>query len=190
MISELSLKVWAEEALQAKPYPSPLFPPSPYYRFLQILAKELKPSLSVVLGVCGGGDCLHLALGNPEGKVVGIDNSYDHDEQISHIKNTCPNFIFYLGDSIKSAKLINRAFGQVDILFVDTVHTKTRTLEEFQAWYPYLSNDYVVCFDDLLRKEMENVWELFPSPKLRLDELHPTAEGGFGVIWGTKNREA
>lgn len=184
-LSEHILKVWGNEALQQKPYPNKLFPPSPYYRFLGTLAKQLKPKLSVVLGVCGGGDCLHLSLGNPEGKVIGVDIAYDHPQQLSYIENTCRNFIFYEGDSVQSAKDIYNKFGSVDLLFVDTVHTFEATVREVEAWSPYLSSSHIICFDDLFRDEMAGYWETLEEPKLRLDQLHDGAEkgGGFGVKW-------
>lgn len=185
MLTEHLLKALAQEAMQQEPFPNPLFPPSPYYRFFRVLAKELQPKLSVVLGVCGGGDCLHLALGCSTGTVLGIDNTADHPEQIEFIKKRCPNFIYYVGDSVKSAKLVNRAFGLVDILFIDTIHTKERTWEEYRAWEPFLAPTSIVCFDDLFRQEMGNFWEEVPEPKLRIDNLHDGAEsgGGFGMTW-------
>lgn len=185
MLTEFTLKLWSIEAQQMGPYPSNLFPPSPYYRFFRILAKELKPKLSVVLGVCGGGDCLHLALGNPEGRVVGIDYQYDHDIQLKFIYNLCPNFTFWLGDSVEDAPKVFSDFGKVDLLFIDTTHTFEQTVLEFETWKPYLSNSAIVCFDDLYRDEMAGFWEWLPEPKLRLDTLHDGAEkgGGFGVWW-------
>lgn len=182
-MNESSLRHWANQALAEKPYPNPLFPPSPYYRFLRVLAQQLQPKLSVELGVCGGGGSLHLALGHPGGRVVGVDMQYDHDEQLKHIYGVCPNFHFWLGDSVEDAPRIVSDFGKPQILFIDTVHTFEATLREFEAWHPYLDDKHIVCFDDLLRAEMGNIWDVLPSPKLRLDELHPTAEGGFGVIW-------
>lgn len=182
-MNESILYTLAQQALTDPIYPSPLFPPSPYYRFLKRLAEHLQPALSIELGVCGGGGSLHLALGNPGGLVVGVDFAYDHPEQILHIDEVCPNFIFWQGDSVEDAGKIVDDFGKVDILFIDTVHTHSRTWAEFNAWYPYLSDKAVVCFDDLLRTEMENIWDELPSPKVRLDALHPTAEGGFGVLW-------
>lgn len=182
-MNEFTLRTLAQQALIDPVYPSPLFPPSPYYRFLKRLAEHLQPSLSVELGVCGGGGSLHLALGNPGGRVVGVDFAYDHDEQIQHIETTCPNFDFYLGDSVESAAAIFETFGPIDILFIDTVHIFQRTVDEFEAWRPYLSDKAVVCFDDLYRKEMENFWDILPDNKVRLDALHPTAEGGFGAWW-------
>ncbi len=182
-MNEFTLRTIAQQALLDSVYPSPLFPPSPYYRFLKRLAEHLQPRLSIELGVCGGGGSLHLALGNPNGRVVGVDFAYDHPEQIEHIYKTCPNFTFWQGDSIEDAGKIVSDFGMVDILFIDTVHTYDRTWAEFNAWYPYLSDKAVVCFDDLYRQEMGNFWEELPEPKVRLDALHPTAEGGFGALW-------
>lgn len=184
-MDESTLRHWAQKALLEKPYPSPLFPPSPYYRFFRILAQELKPSLSVVLGVCGGGDCLHLALGNPEGRVVGVDYQYDHPQQIGFIYSKCPNFVFWQGDSIEDAGKIVSDFGKPQIVFVDTTHTYEQTLAEFEAWHPYLADNWIMCFDDLFRVEMRDIWDVLPGPKVRLDNLHDGAEsgGGFGVIW-------
>ena len=174
----------ADTALVQQPYPNPLFPPSPYYRFLRILATETKPKLSVVLGVCGGGCCLHLALGHTAGRVIGVDYAYDHPEQLSHIKSECANFTFWHGDSTQAAFEIFKDFGYVDILFIDTVHIRDATIREFEVWRQYLSKTAVVCFDDLLRVEMGDFWDWLPGPnKVRLDDMHPSAEGGFGVWW-------
>ena len=54
-MNEHDLRTLAQLALTDPVYPSPLFPPSPYYRFLKRLAEQLQPSLSIELGVCGGG---------------------------------------------------------------------------------------------------------------------------------------
>lgn len=184
-LSEHILQVWANEAIQQRPYPSNLFPPSPYYRFLGILTRELKPVISVVLGVCGGGDCLHMALGHPSGLVIGVDYQNDHPEQLEHIKQACSNFVFYQGDSVKSAEAIHKKYGNVTLLFVDTTHTYEQTVKELKAWKPYLNNSHIICFDDLFRVEMKGFWESLSEPKMRLDRLHDGAEsgGGFGVIW-------
>jgi predicted O-methyltransferase YrrM len=140
--------------------------------------------LSVELGVSGGGGSFHLAIGWPEGKVVGVDRELDHPANVNFMISHCLNFNFWQGDSVSSARLIYEEFGPVDLLFIDTIHTFERTMEEFKAWRPYLSEKAVVCFDDLLRFEMTGTWEALPEPKTRLDDLHPIAEGGFGVLWG------
>lgn len=179
------LQALAQKALNERPFPETMFPPSAYYRFLKHLAAEMKPTLSVVLGVCGGGCCLHLAQGHSMGRVVGVDDAFDHPEHITYIKQNYANFTFWLGDSVYSAPEIAKDFGPVDILFIDTVHTYQRTMSEYDTWRPYLSNRAVVCLDDLYRPGMLQAWNELPAPKLRLDALHDGAEdgGGFGVLW-------
>lgn len=180
------LNHWARQALDAPIYDSPLFPPSVYYRFLRILADKLRPAVAVELGVCGGGGSLYMALGNPDGMVIGVDIARDHPEQMDHIERRCPGFRFWLGDSVKSARGVYEVFGQVGLLFIDTDHTRQTTFAELEAWRPFLTHDAVICFDDLLRPDMLGVWEDLPGEKLRLDRMHDGAEsgGGFGVIWG------
>lgn len=174
------------ESFDQPPLNNPLFPPSIYYRFLQTLAQQLKPGLSVELGVSGGGGSLHLALGYPEGDVIGIDIAPIPQPQLTTIIEMAGNnFYFWLGDSVDIAPDIYKWFGEVDILFIDTVHTREQTWQEYNAWKPYLSDRAIVCFDDLLRPEMRGFWEELPEPKMRMDKLHDGAEngGGFGVIW-------
>lgn len=184
-MNEYLLRTLAQKALAERAFPMTMFPPSPYYRFLKHLANNMKPSLSVVLGVCGGGCCLHLAQGYNQGRVVGIDEAWDHPEHITYIKQNYANFTFWLGDSIYSASEVVKNFGQVDILFIDTIHEYQRTLDEYETWRPFLSSRAVVCFDDLYRPGMQQAWDELPEPKVRLDELHDGAEdgGGFGVVW-------
>jgi cephalosporin hydroxylase len=167
------------------PFPDKRFPPSLYYRFFQLLAQVVHPRLSVELGVSGGGGSLHLALGWGDGRVVGVDQVRDHAENIAFIERICQNFVFWQGDSVGCAADVSRQFGKVDILFIDTIHTRERTLEELAAWSPYLSDKAIICLDDLFRPDMYGLWEELPEPKARFDFLHDGAEsgGGFGVLW-------
>lgn len=171
-------------ALTAPVYPDPRFPPSVYYRFLHLLVREKKPRLSVELGVSGGGGSLHLALGWPAGRVIGVDIILDHEERIQHIFQVCDNFEFWKGDSVAMAKPIFQEAGLIDVLFIDTDHAMGQGLKEFEAYKPFLADGAVVCFDDLLHVGMEGAWDAVPEPKIRMDWLHegtyPTG-GGFGV---------
>jgi predicted O-methyltransferase YrrM len=186
-MDEATLERWAKQALAEEPYPDPRFPPSPYYRFLKILAQNLQPRLSVELGVSGGGGSFHLAIGWPQGKVIGVDLAYDHPQNINYIFGRCPNFEFWQGDSVKSAGKIYQEHGPVDLLFIDTVHEYGQAWAELEAYRPYLSEQAVICLDDLFRPEMivTDFWGSLPGPKVRIDQLHDGAEsgGGFGIIW-------
>lgn len=171
-------------------YPDPnnskvTFPPSPYYRFLKLLAEHMPSRLSVELGVCGGGGSLHLSMGSQI--VVGVDVTIaEYEDNIRWIKRNHPNFNFLQEDSVQAAKDIYARFGPIDILFIDTTHTYNQTMAEYNAYLPYLSHRAVVCLDDLYREGMDRVWDEMPDNKLRLDFLHPSqspTDGGFGVVW-------
>lgn len=174
----------ANEAIKMPVYGNPAFPPSPYYRFFRALAATLRPTLMVELGVCGGGASLHMALGNPEGKVIGIDHAMDYPANIDFINETCPNFELVLGDSVESAPGVAEKHGMVGLLFIDTVHTYERTMAEWRAWEPWMAREAVICLDDLLRPGMNQAWNEVPWENVRIDSLHPgSTEGGFGVAW-------
>jgi predicted O-methyltransferase YrrM len=170
-------------------YPDPendkvTFPPSPYYRFLKLLAEYMQSRLSVELGVCGGGGSLHLAMASSV--VIGVDIALDYEDNIRWIKREYPNFYFLHGDSVQNAKRIHVSFGEIDILFIDTTHTYDQTMAEYNAYEPFLSDRAIVCLDDLFRDGMGKVWAEMPENKVRLDFLHPSqspTDGGFGVVW-------
>jgi len=188
-MNEGQFRALAQQAMSMRPYPDPRFPPSRYYRFLRVLAQNMQPSLSVELGLCGGGGSFHLAMGWSGGTVIGVESHAGDTQQQENwrfIKRLRPNFVLWPGDSVESAPEIAKRWGMVDILFIDTVHTYKQTVAEWEAWEPFLSERAVVCFDDLLRPGMQEAWDEVPWPnKVRMDELHDGAEngGGFGVVW-------
>ena len=190
MIDANTLRELAEAAPKQDIYPSALFPPSIYYRFLRLLTERVKPKCSVELGLCGGGGSLHMALGYPDGAVIGIDVCNVYSTHITHVIGTCPNFEFWLMDSIEAAmRYEENVLPPVGILFIDTIHTYERTMTEFAAWENLLASDAVVILDDLFRPGMDRVWQDFPGEKMRLDPLHlggsPT-DGGFGVVYNIR----
>jgi hypothetical protein len=74
-MNEQTLTRIAKQAALSPPmvdhYPEPgsekvTFPPSPYYRFLKLIAEEIGSRLSVELGLCGGGGSLHLAMSSQQ----------------------------------------------------------------------------------------------------------------------------
>lgn len=184
----------ATRALALSPWPDPRFPPSPYYRFFRLLAGHLHPNLSVELGLCGGGGSFHMAVGWSGGTVIGVEHAAGDDHERANwefMRKRCSNFILWKGDSVDDAPRIAEAFGEVSILFIDTIHTTERTIQEWQAWEPYMDPDRaVICLDDVQRREMDGLWDWIPWKKMRIDALHPGGldaegygDGGFGVCW-------
>jgi len=192
-MNEQTLTRIAKQAALSPPmiahYPQPgneniTFPPSPYYRFLKLLAQEMSSKLSVELGVCGGGGSLHLAMTSRV--AVGVDVIEDHKDNTDWIKICYPNWHFMIGDSVCLASKIYDKFGEIDILFIDTTHTHEQTMTEYFAYQNYLSERAIVCLDDLHRPGMDLAWREMPDTKTRFDFLHPSqspTDGGFGVVW-------
>lgn len=183
----------ADRALTLSVYPDPRFPPSPYYRFFKLLTQAMQPTLSVELGLCGGGGSFHMALGWPGGTVVGIEHEKGDAFQQANwefMRKRLANFVLWPGDSVKSAPEIAKAYGEVDILFIDTLHETAWTQAEWSAWVPFMKDRAVICVDDVQREEMAGLWDWIPWQKMRLDILHPGGlnargygDGGFGVCW-------
>lgn len=183
MISYNDVIRLADKAHREPVHPNKMFPPSAYYRFMRLLAREVQPDVSVVLGVCGGGDCLHLCEGHDH-KVYGVDVAYDHAVNILTIRGMYPKFTFVKADSVSYASAI--AEESVDILFIDTTHTYEQTMAEYRAWLPNMTTHGIILLDDLYRNGMQQAWdEIVGSAKIRRDDLHiggAPDEGGFGIV--------
>ncbi len=163
----------------------PIFPNSVYYHFMYYLTKELKFPVAVELGVNGGGASFHLCKGNPDGKVIGVEYSNDMPGNIEFIKKECPNFVFIFDDAYRVSTEIWDKYGTIDFLFLDTVHTYDDTMRLFNLYYPCLSENSIVCLDDLLRPGMQKAYEDLPGIKIRDDCLHlggGPQDGGFATL--------
>lgn len=151
-----------------------------YYKFIYRLVKLLKPKLTVELGVCTGRGTAHLAAGNLNGKVIGIDPNPDHVNNIlDNILLKYPNIDLRL-DISTSTKILNEiAPNSVDICFVDTIHTYNQVIDEVKAWLPKMVRGGVMLFDDITYSdEMIKAWDEITLEKISLPHLH---HSGFGV---------
>ncbi len=92
-----------------------------YYRFLYLLARRLKPRLSIELGVWNGLGSHHMCMGHQSGVVVGVD----HNNPKFDFVFTNSNFHFLhmdtaaMGDEIKA---MHDVFGPIDLVFQDSSH--------------------------------------------------------------------
>ena len=173
------------------------FPPSAYYKFLYYLTLQMKARTCVELGVCGGGATRAMCTAQIEmhyvnGVVFGVDLDHAWDERMQQLRAEHVNFQFFFGDSawagVQKYQELNGE-REVDLLFIDTTHTRERTLDEFAAWRSVLAPEAVVAFDDVERPGMPDAiqeiladeipgksgWEYIP-----LRDLHH--ESGFGVM--------
>jgi len=145
---------------------------APYYRFLYLLAKEMKPQVMVELGTMEGLGAMCMAKGNQDGQVMAIDKN------IKDLHPACimPNVQYLRQDSLDECNI-----RDIDILFIDTDHNG-RALFEYEAWKGRMAKGGVMLFDDVnLNTEMKVFWHEFnpEGQKIDLPELHGS---GFGAV--------
>lgn len=162
-------------------HPDPRWPPSIYYRYLALLMQKLNGKVAVELGTCGGGAALNLALNNPSATILSVD--IEKLPQVAGVEELCPNFKFFLLDSVEAANILGPKYGPVDLLFIDTTaHDPER---EFNVWLPYMKKGGVVCFDDVYYPPSKKFFESLPN-RTELKALHEmhigeAPYGGFGA---------
>ena len=147
-----------------------------YYRFLYRLARMVRPKISVELGVCTGRGTAHMAGGNMEGVVYGIDPSpLDMSDILARFQN-----IILMKDRSDSGKVLSVIPNEtVDICFVDSEHTYDNAHKEVNLWTSKLKNGGVFIFDDVeYNEDMKRFWDWVPLQKIYLPGLHYT---GFGA---------
>ena len=173
------------EAIRMLPCSGPQYPPSVYYRYLALIALKKPAKLFVELGTCGGGCSRTVAIKSPNTQVISID-VHKHDT-VTQMEPQLPNFRFIKGDSIDLAKIVGPQCP-IDLLFIDTIHTYEHTMNEFNAWRPYMAPGGIICFDDLHRPGMDKVWNDLSGTKTGFNDLarmhiggSPT-DGGFGAL--------
>lgn len=163
-----------------------------YLKFLYLLVNEFRPKVCLELGVYMGTATVHMALGNFETQVVGVDREYHHAIK----KNTEGYFNIELltGDTTSEeiVKEIGRRWGgKIGLLFIDSTHDGETPKREFEAYSPLFDDVCIVACDDLLGPEhlkvkMQKFWRDLPGEKVELHHLHPRLntsydEPGFGV---------
>ena len=120
----------------------------------QFLIKEIKPQITVDLGVDYGYSLISLAYNNP-GMVFGIDcfegdewtgirNTYEYvNQKIQELNfNNVKLVIGYFDDIIKTWYL------PIDILHIDGFHSYEAVKNDFEKWSPYVKKNGVIMFHD------------------------------------------
>jgi len=155
-----------------------------YYRFFYFLSKILEPDLCVELGTNRGVAAACLALGNPLGKVISIDNM--NKEKFKGCEQ--PNIDYWIQDSLA---LLKKDLQKIDILFIDTSSKGSRNRDEYDYWISRMSRNGIVFIDDIFIVKdyrgkittdlMAEFWREF-KPKGNKIELPLHGKNGFGAV--------
>jgi predicted O-methyltransferase YrrM len=145
-----------------------------YYRFFYRLAELIKPEFTLELGTHTGISAACLAVGNPEGLVVTINNK---NQLLAECKRD--NIIYLIQDSL--TKVVQNK--KIDILFIDTDHDGKRCLEEYRLYKNCMSENSVIFFDDIYLLDcMKTFWDNFIPERGQKFELNIHGAAGMGVV--------
>lgn len=159
-----------------------------YLRYLWTLARKFKFKLMVEYGTWQGLSALQLAEGNPEGKVITMDNlCLANSLKIANPlreKNKRNNVTYLIQDCLTPNNLKN-----IDLLFIDGRHEENIGIE-YKFWLPKMSPNGIVLIDDIhwnaaLKREKPDFWNTFnpvDGNKIDLSMLHTWGNVGFGAI--------
>jgi len=146
-----------------------------YYEFIYYVCKEFKPELMVEIGTYFGISAIHMALGNPEGKVYTIDKD-ERPVVVSGISNIeCIQGYSYEVQN----KFVDNS---IDLLFIDGDHRYEYEKLDYEKYYPKVKDGGLILIDDINFASMGKLWDEIREVKLRVDGLRLRGEG-FGVVF-------
>ena len=125
-----------------------------YYRFLYHLVRFRQPEVAIELGVEYGQASAHMAVAAATygGMVIGAD-LINHGVPRDEIPVHCPNYTFFIGDSIAVFPLIEayctRTGFRVGVIFQDSSHHYETSKEEWQLYSSLLDHNAVWVCDDI-----------------------------------------
>lgn len=172
---------------------------NPYYRLFYLIAKTLKPSLTVELGAWRGDSSAHFAVGNPDGKCIAVDIHRDGDNaglaKLEEARDRLPNMHFHrmwIADAVDVVK----SYGPIECIFFDGWHDIQHVSDDWNNYRPLLADRALCIFDDITAayhfEGMREFWDSLPGEKyLSTEGLHSDIPMGFLIYdnLGT-NRES
>ena len=158
---------------------------SPYYGFMYHLARIIKPNLSFETGVHNGRASASLAVGYPDGMVVGVD-PHDHP-MLDNVRQHCKNFVFLQSSSTfkNTIDYITNLPHKIDILHFDTEHSYGQVMNEWIAHRNSITNGTVLLFDDTHACDdsvLRAVYDLPLRWRMKADWLHPVCGYAIGIL--------
>jgi len=160
---------------------------NPYYRLFYMIAKDLKPSLSVELGSWRAIAAAHLAAGNPEGQVITIDHYSDPGDDENRrlaleADDKYPNLECVAGWTWDVAPWVPDG---IELLFIDSWHEYGYAIRDWNDYSPKLASEALVIIDDVMDcgviEEIDRFWaEVSEGRESFLDDrVHPGSPMGF-----------
>lgn len=148
--------------------------PNNYYKLLSFIVDQLKPKIIVELGAYTGASTVALLSSMEKDSHI---YSIDKIDDWRFVDKSDPRLSLLVGNSIELVDLVP---NNIDIIFIDTDHTKDQITKEWEVYRHKISPNGVVILDDIhLNDGMTEFWNSLPYNKIDLSEYHNT---GFGIF--------
>ncbi len=147
-------------------------------KFLKLyynLIKTYKPNTIIELGTSLGLSSTMMAMARPESKVYTLEGcpNISSIAQENFEKLQIKNIEIKNGEFGKSIPELLKIIKKADLVFFDGNHRKQPTIDYFNQFLPYKTNESIFIFDDIhWSKEMEEAWEqikIHPEVKVSID---------------------
>lgn len=154
------------------------FHPLPYYAWLALAVRALKPKHILELGAWKGASTFAMWWeAEPGTRVTSVDIAPDW-EYVPDDMRADPGFRMISGSS-DDPKTFEGIYD-VDFLFVDSEHRGPYALREWELAKKILLPGAFVCYDDIHHADMDLWWDTIACEKLDAgDVCHPQTGWGF-----------
>ena len=157
-----------------------------YYGFLYYVMQDFNLRVALECGVYSAIATEHMIESRPDSMVIGID--WEFQPQYVEVYNRHPNNVVFICADTTSTSTVNRVSNilegkTIDLLFLDSTHDGITPQMEFQLYLFMLSNETLICCDDIRDPRMKDFWKWLPGTKMELDDMHMAGDQsvGFGV---------
>jgi len=154
-----------------------------YFQFLKEIILATKPMHVVELGNREGMSTVSIIDGmrtNAAGYFTSVDIINDLRFVPEEAKRY-PYVNFVFGDCLNSSVVSQiSSKGPIDILFLDTIHTKAQLKAEWKTYEPLLADNALVLIDDVDLNDKGQAFNEIKHEKFNDTKLHVS---GFGVVF-------
>jgi predicted O-methyltransferase YrrM len=156
-------------------------PRSGYYRWLAAATAVLRPRRILELGTFRGASslCMYASLCDPSQELTTCDIRSAADFVPEQMRRD-PRVRIVVGDDLDLATFGSQPPTDIDLLFIDTVHSRAHVSAEWALYQPRCRAGALIVLDDIQLNDMPEFWNSITLPKL--DVSADCHHSGFGIV--------
>ncbi len=163
---------------------------SPAELYLVECLAQARPAEKIfVLGNAFGWSTLALAMANPGAKVVAIDAGFDENTLIGlETTNRIAKRLSLDVTAVKAVSpqdvpaVLEQYLPEIDLAFIDGFHSPTQVVADWRAVQPYLGEDALVLFHDIVFCELQTGFEKIVGESGWQGAILPATTTGMALL--------